>query len=751
MRAPDEACDRTDDEWPGQWRAETRGRSGATDEPAGSGGEVGGDTGAGPTAVIDRFADSLIDRRRFVQLSATAAGTALLGVQGSDLAAADHVGTTEGETEPRYRKSEAEPFYVDTAYENVEGDVESPTLYGEIVRPVDENGDVVDGVPVILTYSPYNDLYAVLAAGDSPADDGVADFFVPRGYARAQFDLVGTRNSEGIYDYGGIRERKTGAQLVDALGEMAWSNGNVGMIGGSYDGTTQHAAAVEDPDHLAAIVPQVAIDRWYDYKYCGGVPYNFTGGGGGTPYLFDFGFAATPPTARDGAQDVGAITTRAKPGDRVEHTLRSTEYDPDYDAFWEEREYRKRAGNVSAAVMVEGGWQDRNVKRWGDTRFFEALPDDHPKRLLMGSWGHSTPQFHDAQAILHSWFDHWLVDGVATNVMDLPPVDTASATSPRTGFETWPPEETKEVALPLVRSDADAGELGLLGGLASYEDRSPPVRESEMFDERGSGERYLMFETPRLREDARITGRVLADLLVASAAETWFTPIVYDRAPDGSHEFIARGFRNARQRNGDRADDPVPTDRAYRCPTACWDIDWTVGEGYRIGLVVASDNEEWVRHDPRMQGRNEVVLGDSTLRLDVSSGRGALGGATFPAVDLARSTNSSVHTAGGTARFDVTVTEADRAVWVRDRLPDGWTVVGGDASTTTEQSGARYVAFDAPIAPGETATYFAEAPSGAANTGRYTFGPLEYGASGAFATAQGTTATKTVVGVDTDI
>ncbi|MFC6731764.1 hypothetical protein [Haladaptatus sp. GCM10025893] len=27
---------------------------------------------------------------------------------------------------------------------------------------------------------------------------------------------------------------------------------------------------MEDPDHLTTIIPQVAIDRWYDYAFGGG-------------------------------------------------------------------------------------------------------------------------------------------------------------------------------------------------------------------------------------------------------------------------------------------------------------------------------------------------------------------------------------------------------------------------------------------------------------------------------------------------
>lgn len=690
------------------------------------------------------------DRRSLLRTSGALAGASVLGLLGSVPAAASE-GTrkTGGETEPRYDLGEPEEFYVDvelTFEEDGRTVTETPTLYGEVIRPVDDAGERVGDTPVILTYSPYNSLYQALNAGGSPARDGIAEFFVPRGYTRAQFDLIGTRNSGGYYDYGGIRERLSGAELVDALGEMAWSNGNVGMIGGSYDGTTQLAAAIEAPDHLAAIIPQVAIDRWYDYRYHGGCPWDTVG----TPTLFDFGFALVPPATVDHPESfAGATATRIEPGSRVEHEVRSYEYDPVYDDFWRERDYRREAHRVECPVMMEGGWEDRNVKRWASTRFFEALPDDHPKRLLEGDWAHAAGQYPDIMSIYHSWYDHWLVDGVTTDVMDLPPVDVESASTPRRQFADWPPTDSGEVAFPLVRSDPGPCELELLGtSLSTFRSGSPPVSEDEMFRQRGSGDRHLMFETPPFERDLDVTGHVTADLLAASDGDAWFTAVVYERRPDGSTRIFARGFWNSRYRNGvEEQSAGTPTDAAYRLPVECWDTYWRVSEGSRLGLVVASDNDDWLRHDPSHQGTNQVVLDESALRVDALD-PDSVDAPTFPEVTLSRESGASAYTAGQTARVTVTAESASDAAFVRDRLPEGWTVVGGDPTTTTTVEGTTYVAFDAPLAEGDSLTYFAEAPD---STGQYTFGPLEYSAGGdLWATASGTTARNTVVGVDTE-
>jgi X-Pro dipeptidyl-peptidase len=654
-------------------------------------------------------------------------------------------------TEPRYAASEPEELYVEVelTFEDADGEevTETPTLYGEVIRPLDDAGEAVEDVPVILTYTPYGDLYQALNDGDSPAKDGIASYFVPRGYARVMVDLIGCRNSGGYYDYGGIRERLSGRELVDALGEMAWTNGNVGMIGGSYDGTTQFAAAIEAPEHLEAIVPQVAIDRWYDYRYFGGCPRSTVG----TPTLFDFGFAAVPPKADDPVHDAEVTATRLEPGRRAEFERRSYEYAPSYDDFWVEREYRRRAENVDCAVMIEGGWEDRNVVRWGSTRFYEALAEagHEDRRLVMGDWPHASGQYPDVGDLYHAWFDHWLVDGVETDVMALPPVDVESASTPRQQFEAWPPTDVEEYAVPLVRSDADAAELELVGtGLATWEDRSPPVTEAEMFEERGSGDRYLMFETPELEEPVRFTGRVTADLLAASSADTWYTAVVYERRADGSVRPFARGAWNSRYRAGE-TEEPraTPTDRAYRVGVECWDINWEVAAGSRLGLVVASDNDDYVRHDPSNRSTNELVLGESALRFEGLDG--PVDAPTFPDVSLSRETDGSVYTAGDAARVTIGVEEASHETLVRDPVPDGWDVLAGDDHEVVEIAGTTYVEFDAPATAGETRTYVAETPEGPEATDEHVFDRAEYSPNGdLWAPADGTSASVYVVGVD---
>ena len=195
---------------------------------------------------------------------------------------------------------------------------------------------------MILTYSPYN----VLGEGEETTDT-YGTRYVPRGYARAVADVIGTRNSSGCWDYGGAKEQQSGVDLVNFLARQEWSNGKVAMIGGSYDGTTANMVAARSAQApgLAGIVPIAAISRWYGYAYSDGIRYSGnsqrpTDEGADTPLGFDFGFGRTPPTdpaALDAARD------RIRPCDADLHTQKGYDTSPDYDAFWLERDYRKDA------------------------------------------------------------------------------------------------------------------------------------------------------------------------------------------------------------------------------------------------------------------------------------------------------------------------------------------------------------------------------------------------------------------------
>jgi X-Pro dipeptidyl-peptidase len=480
--------------------------------------------------------------------------------------------TTEGKSKPKYTESVVEEYRVDTKW---------GSIYGVVERPVVPKGVKV---PVILTYTPYSIQQNPLAPVANLSYRDVP-YFVPRGYARAAFDLVGTGASGGCYDYGGIRERETGAKVVDFLGTQNWSSGKVGMIGVSYDGTTQWAAAVERPKHLTTIVPQVGIDRWYDYAFSQGVRFY---SGFGTPWLFDFGFGVVPshPTVHDPI----ALADHVNPCERVAHNERAFLPDPVYDSFWDERDYLSRIKKVEASVMIEGSWVDSNVHPRNSINMWKALPHPHPKRLLMAQQGHGPANFVDSLNIRHAWFDYWLL-GLDTGVMDLPAVDSLVNNNIRLQDRAWPPPGTKKKTFSLTAGKASPGAMGLTDAeTPEWTDDDPNQSEFTAISGDG-GTADLLFVGEPSKKRVRVSGIPLFKATVVSDREnTWLTPVLFDEDAAGDRQIITTGMMNARNRFGLRMSEPLVPGKAWKGTVEFQPADWVLEKGHRIGLAVMSMN-----------------------------------------------------------------------------------------------------------------------------------------------------------------
>ena len=79
--------------------------------------------------------------------------------------------------------------------------------------------------------------------------------FVPHGYAVVQLAVRGTANHAGCFDFFGEAEQQDLSTAITWLGTQPWSNGAVGMIGRSYDGSTPWEVAAQGNAYLKTIVP----------------------------------------------------------------------------------------------------------------------------------------------------------------------------------------------------------------------------------------------------------------------------------------------------------------------------------------------------------------------------------------------------------------------------------------------------------------------------------------------------------------
>jgi len=526
-------------------------------------------------------------------------------------------------------------------------------IYLEVVEPT-SGGKVVPS-PVILTYSPYSVL----------GRNGDADHWNPLGYARAYADVIGTGNSGGCYDYGGNREKRTGHDVVEWIARQSWTTGKVGMLGGSYDGTTQYATAVTHPRGLATIVPEAAISRWYDYAYAGGIRYtdtdeDFGNEGPGaasdegvdTPLGFDYGFAIPPPTDvtdPDWQQRVGSTI---RPCDELAHTGAAYNLTPDYDGFWMDRDYVKDLPSLKLPVLVASNWGDWNVKQKNGWDAYHALTHSICRKLYMGTrWaGHGTPPGNAYSDTVDKWFAHWL-KGVPDGVERMPAV--TSQTSDNAGSLHYiAGAEPRPAGLTLY---LDAGQNGVWtlnpkkfrpvgsgGGLvvvprAAYTDTGNNTEAFAATHPYATGP-YLAFTSPVLKRDVRLFGRPTLRLWSRVTAQ-WetVTPSLLDFDPakyagsgpatsatDASAAVaLTRGWLDSRYRDGLDHEVPMTPGASTRMDVQLFPTDYTVRKGHRLVLLVQSEDLDWAIAKP------DPARSDPTVTIDWANAQSTL---TLPVV-----------------------------------------------------------------------------------------------------------------------
>jgi putative CocE/NonD family hydrolase len=99
-------------------------------------------------------------------------------------------------------------------------------------------------LPVIFTMTPYS--------SDEYHSRGM--YFAQNGYVFAIVDCRGRGNSDGEF-VPFVNEGRDGYDVAEWLARQTWSNGKIGMWGGSYSGYNQWITAGQFPPHLATIVP----------------------------------------------------------------------------------------------------------------------------------------------------------------------------------------------------------------------------------------------------------------------------------------------------------------------------------------------------------------------------------------------------------------------------------------------------------------------------------------------------------------
>jgi len=120
------------------------------------------------------------------------------------------------------------------------------TLRADVYRP-----DSEAPLPAILLRTPYNKAVRhVRTGGFDPISAAL------QGFAFVIQDVRGRWASEGEYAPVSRREGPDGFDAVEWVAAQPWCDGNVGMVGPSYESLVQIMAAAEHPPSLRAIAPE---------------------------------------------------------------------------------------------------------------------------------------------------------------------------------------------------------------------------------------------------------------------------------------------------------------------------------------------------------------------------------------------------------------------------------------------------------------------------------------------------------------
>jgi len=456
-------------------------------------------------------------------------------------------------SEPKYDYAGAirETVWVDLGRDG-DGDGKPDRVAADIIRPK-EPAAAGKKIPVIMDASPY---YSSVGRGNEtqfktydaqgrPVGFPLFydNYFVPRGYAVVLVDLAGTNRSTGCVDVGGDSDVQSAKKVVDWLNGRAtgytaksggsvmragWSDGGVGMIGKSYDGTIANGVASTGVEGLKTIVPISAISSWYDYYRSDGASFGFDPDG-----------LAQTVERRNGGQDCSAENKRLAQGATP---------NGDYGPFWAERDYAARAKNVRASVFISHGVNDLNVKTINYGQWWDALAQRGvPRKIWLSQTGHVDPfDYRRAEWVdtLHRWFDHYLM-GV-DNGIDREPMATVERQPDQWAEQaSYPAPGARGVVLrPQAGSTPGVGTLGTASGsgTASFTDDPSVGEDAWAANPSGTSANRVLFSTGALSAPVQVSGTSSITVTATpSTSSARLSAMLVDYGPATIRNFAGNG------------------------------------------------------------------------------------------------------------------------------------------------------------------------------------------------------------------
>lgn len=329
-------------------------------------------------------------------------------------------------------------------------------LYGDLYRPARDGK-----FPVLIVRTPYG------VQRDGGHETAIK--FAQNGYALFMQDVRGRYESEGQWEP--FRSEATdGYDTIEWAAKQPWSNGKVGMEGGSYLGHVQWRAATQSPPSLVTVFPAVASTDIYK---------NWLSQGGAFRLSFNYGWGVVRMPNRIMLPQYWHTEAYAPAelkydkllsylplnnvdlqsgGYAVSH-FRDWLKHQAWDSYWQSISDEQRFEKVKVPVHTSGGWYDifLNGTINGFTGMRRSGGTERARReskMIIGAWGHGPSQKFgdvdfgpDANRDLFlrqlRWYNHYL-KGEENGIDREPPVEIFFMGVNKWKYaEDWPLPQTK--------------------------------------------------------------------------------------------------------------------------------------------------------------------------------------------------------------------------------------------------------------------------------------------------------------------
>ena len=502
-------------------------------------------------------------------------------------------------------------------------------LRADIYRP-----NVEGKFPVLLQRTPYNKTNETSFGLKAAA----------QGYVVVIQDVRGRYSSDGEW-YTFKNESNDGYDTIEWVAALPYSNGKVGMFGGSYVGATQMLAAIARPPHLAGICPNVTASNYHE---------NWTYQGGA--FMQWFNESWTSGLALDTLNRVAGKNVNAVVG---ASTLPLTHYPlfnfsetsgvpiqasvlapyfldwlahPSYDEYWKKVAIDEHFGEIAVPALTIAAWydifQDGSLRNYIGVKAHGA--NDTARRgqhLLVTIGGHAGDgrkigevdfgagaEFNENDITL-KWYDY-LFKGAQNEFAGKPVKIFVMGANQWREEDDWPLARAQSTRYFLHSS----GKANSLRGTGSLSLTAPRTETADQYvydpanpaptiggplccdeghlapgprDQRPVEARddVLVYSTPPMAQDTEVTGRVSLELFASSsAADTDFEAKLIDVAPDGYAQNLTEGILRARYRDSREKPTLMNAGQVYKFIVDLWSTSNVFRKGHVLRLEISSSN-----------------------------------------------------------------------------------------------------------------------------------------------------------------